>query len=253
MGMGRKLVALGVLAGAGLAAREAALGWQRTWGVRPEDVDRVLPGDDLVEDAAAEDTRSLVIGAPPEDVWPWLVQMGYGKAGWYSYDAVDMKGSSAWRIVPEWQDLDVGAIMPTHPGGGFVVKEMDPGHALVLYWDSALSAEQEAAAAAAAAAGRGEAMPPNLRAAGEFMTAAGRDFAASWAFVLEPAPGGTRLIERVRARMEEGGPFASVAASALGFGVFVMMRKQMLGIRDRAERTRREETIPVPLAAPIGV
>ena len=58
------------------------------------------------------DTRTIEVDAAPEDVWPWLVQMGYGRAGWYSYDQMDQKGRSADEIVPEWQGLAVGDTMP---------------------------------------------------------------------------------------------------------------------------------------------
>ena len=90
------------------------------------DADRALAGDDIVAPAPTIETRSIEIDAPPSDVWPWLVQMGYGRAGWYSYDSIDMAGGSTRRIVPEWQSLDVGDVVPTHPGGGFEVRAMLP-------------------------------------------------------------------------------------------------------------------------------
>src|SRR5215211_471483 len=113
--------------GAAAASAGAAIGVSRartefrTWGVDPATSNADLPGDELVPDAEALDTRCLDIVAPPEAVWPWLVQMGYGRGGWYSWDQLDMSMPSADRIVPELQQLAVGDIVPTHPGGGFEV------------------------------------------------------------------------------------------------------------------------------------
>ena len=69
--------------------------WRRTWGIDPREATKPLAGDDLVPVTSAVETRGITIDAPPEAVWPWLVQMGYGRAGWYSYDQLDMKGKSA--------------------------------------------------------------------------------------------------------------------------------------------------------------
>jgi hypothetical protein len=216
---------------AGAAGAMATREWWRTWGVAAADVAKPLPGDELVPDAEAVDTRGITIAAKPDEVWPWLVQMGFRRAGWYSYDTIDMNHPSVERIVPEWQSLAVGDVVPTHPSGGFVVKAMEPGRSLVLYNDTPTLAAQQAAAAE-----RGvEAMPSNLRASGAFLENAGPEFAASWAFVLEPVPEGTRLIERFRARMS-GGPMPWLLKPIVGFGVFIMTRRQMLGIRTRAER-----------------
>ncbi len=229
-----------VAAAAGAAAAYAfkVRPWYRTWGVDPADADQVLAGDDLVPDATVVETRGVDVGAPPDAVWPWLVQMGYNRAGWYSYDVVDMKGTSVDRIVPELQELAVGDLVPNSPDTAFAVRVLDPGHALVLYADEKLVEEQVAAAQERRAAGdEVEATPANLRAAGRMMPAM-PGFAASWAFVLKPLDDGrrTRLVERFRVRMPAPeGPAASVMAGAFGLGVFAMTRKQMLGIRDRAE------------------
>src|SRR5688500_9140544 len=123
-------------------------GWMRlrrdhaTWGLVPADGARALPGDDLVPDADIVETRSLDIAAPPSAVWPWLVQMGYGRGGWYSYDQVGTRGPSAGTIVPELQELADGDLVPTHPGGGFVARVVDAPHALVLYLDATLVRDQ---------------------------------------------------------------------------------------------------------------
>jgi hypothetical protein len=229
--------------GAAIASAGAAIGFVRareafnTWGVDQSEADRTLAGDDLVPDAEAVDTRIIDIAAPPEAVWPWLVQMGYGRAGWYSYDELDMDHASAEQIVPELQHVEIGDVFPTHPGGGFVVRVVEPEKALVLYADRELV---EAQAKAAMTTESLENAPANVRAAGAYLDASmPGEFRASWAFVLEPRPdSGTRLIERFRGRMEpiegKAAPPA-IAGKALLFGLFVMVRRQMLGIRDRAE------------------
>jgi hypothetical protein len=72
-----------------------------------------MPGDDVVDDAQFNATRAITIDAAPEDVWPWIVQLGYGRAGFYTYDLVDNAGvPSADRVVPELQDLHVGSVIP---------------------------------------------------------------------------------------------------------------------------------------------
>ena len=117
-----------------------------------------LPGDEVIADANAGETRAITIAAPPDAIWPWLVQMGYGRGGWYSYDAMDMEGASAFRIEPELQELKVGDVVPTHPAGGFVVSSIEPNRSLVLYLDSDLVRSQ----AEAAKAGNGAEGPANI-------------------------------------------------------------------------------------------
>ena len=232
--LGAAVTAAGV--GAFIRGRQ----WWATWGHDPAEAERVIPGDDLVGDAKAVDTRGITIEAPPVAVWPWLVQMGYGRAGWYSYDRMDMKGRSADEIHPEWQSLSAGDVMATDPGGGFVVRELEPERVLVLYIDDAIVRSQRGPGGAAADLGRSE-VPAGLEASGRLMGSAmpGR-FAASWAFVLEPlGESRTRLIERVRFGAEDRGG-ARAAAPFLGFGVFVMMQKQMREIAARAEGAPRD-------------
>ena len=92
-------------------------------------------GDDIVSDAHAQLTHAASIDAPPQDVWPWLLQMGCQRAGWYSWDALDNAGvRSAERIIPELQHLAVGDVLPARPGGagGFKVLRIVPERALVL-------------------------------------------------------------------------------------------------------------------------
>ena len=245
----RRIVVGSTIAAAGWAAFYTASRWYASWGKDPANAGRELPGDDLVTDAAKVDTRSITIAAPPSAVWPWLVQMGYGRAGWYSYDRLDMRGRSADEIHPEWQTLAVGDVLPTDAGGGFVVKALEPEHALVVFIDSDVMAEQRGGASDGEPAVTDA---PGLAASGRVMSATMPPrFAASWAFVLEPVgTDQTRLIERVRFGVEPGSRGAVPAGPLLGFGVFVMMQRQMLGIRDRAEDAAAPGASPATAALP---
>jgi hypothetical protein len=230
--------AVAATAGAAAVGALAIRPWWRSWGVEAGDAALTFAGDDLVPDATVVETRGVEIDAPPDAVWPWLIQMGYNRAGWYSYDLVDMKGASVDQIVPELQHLAVGDLVPNSPDTAFVVRSLEPGAALVLYADEKTVEEQVAAARSRKDAGEAtEETPANLKAAGKMMPAMA-GFAASWAFVLQPLAEGsrTRLVERFRVRMPAPeSPAAAALAGAFGFGVFAMTRKQMLGIRDRAE------------------
>ena len=237
-----KMIIGSAIAAASWLAFVAMRQWWKTWGVVPDEATRPLPGDELVPEAQASDTRGITIEAPVDTIWPWLVQMGYGRGGWYSIDQLDMRGRSADTIVEAWQDLAVGEIVPTHPGGGFEVKRLEPNHALVLYGDpSTMQPARDADS---------DVMPAGLAASGTFLAQTPSEFKASWAFVLEPVgPDRTRLIERMRYWGGEGTPVAKAALSLLGFGAFVMMQRQMLGIRSRAEQLAIEEALP-PIPAP---
>jgi hypothetical protein len=206
-----------------------------TWGVDPEETGRALPGDDLVPDATLVETRGIAIDARPEDVWPWLMQMGYGRGGWYSYDQMDNSGRSADRVMAELQDLSVGDIMPTWPGGGFKVAAMDDGRSLSLYLDSDLVKEQQRAAQTKGTAGASA----GVKVAGGMGGTAMPDFRASWTFVLVPVDDGTRtrVVERLRAWTPKPSPAHKVALPMFGVGVFLMTRKQLLGLKARVERS----------------
>ena len=193
----------------------------RGWGLDPHEAELPLPGDDLIADPSHVETRGITIHAPVTKVWPWLVQMGVGRAGWYSYDLLDNKGSGA-TVMPEFQDLKVGDIMPTHPGGGFSVKVVDRERALVLYTDTDTLRSQ---------AGRTENESyPEIK--------------ASWAFYLQPEDGGTRLIERFRAKTPGSGPATAVLGEIMGTGIVLMTRKQMLSIKELVERLELAATEP---------
>lgn len=236
-----KLVVFSVLAGMAIAFYLQLRQQQQTWGVVPRDVERSLAGDDLIASPDIIETRSLTVEAAPSAVWPWLVQMGHGRGGWYSYDRLDMKGSSAGSILPQFQDLAAGDIVPTHPGGGFVVKVVEPQKALVLYLDHELVRSQIEASVAehgeAALAAVDEDLPGGLQFAGALGGLTMPEFRATWSFVLEPEAGGTRtrLIERFRVWTAEAGLPQKLGMPVMGLGVFAMTRKHMLGVKERAE------------------
>ena len=140
-----------------------------------------LPGDDFLADADAELTHSVTIQARPDEVWPWLVQMGSRRAGFYSLDLFDNAGRpSARELHPEWQELRVGDVIPATPTGhdGFEVLALEEHRWLVLgsLFDAAAKRQL-----------RFTAPRPD------------RYWQMTWAFVLEPlADGSTRLTVRVQ-------------------------------------------------------
>jgi hypothetical protein len=103
--------------------------WQMRWGATDEEVQRSMPGDDVVKHPTFNATRAVTIQARPEEIWPWLVQIGCTRAGMYSYDWLDNAGiRSAQRILPEFQHLEVGDFIPMTPDGkqGMWVKAFEP-------------------------------------------------------------------------------------------------------------------------------
>jgi hypothetical protein len=234
----KRFIVGATIAAGSWAAYVAARRWWTTWGLDAEVSARSLPGDDLVPNPNASDTRVITIDASPALVWPWLVQMGFGRAGWYSYDALDMKGSSSDSIKPELQALALDDLVPTDPDGGFRVKVLEPEHSLVLYVDTAMVAARPnrrpsrargSAGIAVSGAALQAAVPP--------------EFKAAWAFVLEPLEGDrTRLIERFQVRFESPQLGPRLAGPLLGFGVFVMTQRQMMGIKVRAEKLAHDRT-----------
>lgn len=199
--------------------------WKHRWDASPDERETPMPGDELVPTPTTVETRAITINAPPSAVWPWLVQMGHGRAGWYSYDQLDRHGGGTWQLMPQFEDLQIGAIVPTHPHGGFKVAGLEHEHTLVLHLDTGLVREQVATArgTAGATTPEGDSAVP--------------EFSVSWTFVLRPLPNSkTRLIERVRISIPEGRKGVFALQRAAGFGIFLMQRKQLLGIKTRAER-----------------
>lgn len=211
------LVAAGIELG--LVAGSCYARWlkprQERWGATDEEVRAVLPGDDLLADADGQVTRAITIDAPPDAVWPWLVQLGADRAGFYSYDWLeDLFGlgiHSADRVVDEWQRLEVGDVVyaARSRGGGWYVVEIHPGEALVLQM---------------ADLDRGTPLRRGT-AAWEFQ----------WTFALRDLDDGrSRLL--VRERVGFSTPVVRALMAPLGPVSFVMTRRMLIGIKQRVER-----------------
>jgi hypothetical protein len=188
--------------------------WQLRWGATNEECDAILAGDDLIANPDLTATRAITVPALADRVWPWIVQLGQGRGGFYSYDALEnLVGCdihSADRIVPQWQDLKVGDQVKLHPEVGLAVAVVEPGRALVLRGGVPMGA-----------------VPPPY------------DF--TWAFVLREQPDGTtRLL--VRERYAYTQPGAGFLVEPVAVVAFVMSQRMLRGIRDRAERGGRPTT-----------
>jgi hypothetical protein len=127
-------------AGAAAAAAVGLVRAGRTLGALPSEVVAALPGDEVDPAATSVTTRAVRIAAPPAAVWPWLVQMGYRRGGWYAIDALErligagdfLTGGSAERIVPELQDLAVGDRVALNDRAYLVVAQLEAPRVLVL-------------------------------------------------------------------------------------------------------------------------
>lgn len=111
--------------------------WFNRWGTTPEERARAMPGDHLIPRPMSGAMQVVTVEAPPEDIWPWLVQLGYQRGGLYSYDWLDrlfgfLDRPSANRILPEFQHLAVGDTIPWGHGEVLTVALIDPPHVLVL-------------------------------------------------------------------------------------------------------------------------
>ncbi|GAA1985436.1 SRPBCC family protein [Catenulispora subtropica] len=201
---------------AGLAALAAVavaypLAWRErclTWGARPEEAALEMPGDDLLPAAPVVSTRAVGVAAPASAIWPWLVQMGPGRAGAYTYDWVEnlfgLNMHSADEILPELQDLAVGDVIALGDKLRMRVEILEPERAMVLFSD---------------------------------------DGAWVWSFGLYPeGPAMTRLVSRNRIQ----DPRTGLVTRALSMylmepGSLVMERKMLLGVKERAERLYRRD------------
>jgi hypothetical protein len=179
--------------------------WHERWGATEEEASMALPGDDLIVDAAAQTTRAITVDADPAHVWPWLVQMGHGRGGLYSWDALDrlfgvLDRPSATRILPEYQDLAAGDVIPVKHGPDFPVLVVEPERTLVL--------------------GSGD-----------------PSFPVTWQTVLRPLPeGGTRLITRNRLGRVAG--TSRLVAAAFELPTFVMVKRWLEVLKERGEGLR---------------
>jgi len=178
--------------------------WHLRWGATDEEVRGPMPGDDIVPRASFNATRAITIQAPPERVWPWIVQIGYRRAGWYTYDLLDNAGyESADHIIEEFQHPKIGDWIPmaskVNETTAFRVKALETNQWLL--WEKPGS---------------------------------------TWAWKLIPlANGGTRLITRLKATYAWESPaIALMTLILMEFGDFPMMRRVLKGIKLRAEKMR---------------
>ncbi len=181
--------------------------WYSKWGATENEVNMSLPGDDQVPNPVLQSTRAITIQAPVSAVWPWLVQMGQGRGGLYSYERLEnLVGCdmhNADRIMPEHQQLKVGDKIRLVPEGRdpyFLVSAIEPDRAIILCGDD----------------------PPT-----------------TWAFILQAIDeNATRLIVRWRQ------DYKPTLANVIGWRLvtdpitFVMERKLLQGIKARAEAFR---------------
>ena len=110
---------------------------QLRWGATNEEIRRIMPGDEIVEAPAFNATRAVTIKASPSEIYPWIVQMGLNRAGWYSYDLLDNLGrKSEEEILPIFQNVQVGTLIPMSPNNnyGLWVKEFKTEE-WMLWWD----------------------------------------------------------------------------------------------------------------------
>lgn len=214
-----------VLVGAAALAVGAALPVIRTWmlhfGATEAELDARLPGDDLIPTPDLVATRVVGIAATPDEVWPWVAQLGQGRGGFYSYDCLEnLVGCdvhSADRVEGQWQDVQVGDPFRLHPQVALEVVLVDPGRALVVR--GAVGATGATAATAASSAGA----PPY-------------DF--TWTFALRRGrDGGTRLL--VRERYGYTRRSAALLVEPVAVISFAMTQRLLRGLRDRAERSTR--------------
>ncbi|MFC7530111.1 SRPBCC family protein [Actinoplanes sp. GCM10030250] len=197
-----------LLIGAGLAV--AVSPWARrryvTWGATPEEITGTLPGDDLLPDAGLVSTRAITIDAEPSAVWPWLVQMGSGRGGAYTYDWIEnlfgLSMHSADAILPQFQQLAVGDTLPLgSEGPAMRVEICEPERTLAFRSD---------------------------------------DGAWVWIFETRPDRGATRLISRNRISPPGTGRAARLVYDVvMAPGSLIMERRMLHGIKERAERIGR--------------
>ena len=199
------------------------------WGSTDEEVELQLPGDELVEDPKLQATHAITIQAPPSQVWPWIVQIGQGRGGFYSYDFIEnsigLDIHSTSRIHPEYQELKAGDQIPLSPDGfGIPVVVIEKDRTLVLFGDT----RQEES-------GQELVLQP-----GDYM-------AASWGFYLfETIDGSTRLVERIRIDWNDAPHNTFFYRVFLEPGSFIMERKMLLGIKERAENRAMSMQEPEP-------
>lgn len=193
-------------------------GWYNRWGATPEEVTKPLPGDELVPEPRLGYTHAITIEASPENIWPWLAQMGQGRGGLYSYDGLENLAGcnihSVEHVLPEYQILQVGDLIRLGPQGYpcFAASSVDPGRTLVL-----ISAD------------------PKTGQAVQLTAQIDKGYSiATWQFILQPLDENTtRLLVRQRLSYSSDLTWVWRLTEPVAF---VMERKMMLGIRRRAEK-----------------
>jgi hypothetical protein len=221
-----------IVIGIGIAAVVAGLVYAlviRPWhfrrGATDAEVRRSLPGDDLVPDPKCGYTHAITINTPASEVWPWLVQIGYKRAGWPSHDflhrlmgiagCMDDERRSAKRIIPELQDLKVGDAVEIAPGMGYVVEGLEPEQALIL--QSRLDI------------GKGQSFSSSEPLPEKFLV-------SSWVWLLEEIDETTtRLIVRVRSDYTPGLISTLSAQIPNELGSLVMQPKTLQVLKQRSE------------------
>jgi hypothetical protein len=173
-----------------------------TWGATPDEVARELPGDELLVTADIVSTRAVTVDAPPSAIWPWLVQMGSGRGGAYTYDWIEnllgLGMHSADEILPQFQNVKLGDEMEIGPNGlKMGVEVLDRERVFTIRLSDAKWV---------------------------------------WIFALFPEADSTRLVSRNRIATPDASPLIRlVNLMLMEPGSLVMERKMLLGIKQRAE------------------
>jgi hypothetical protein len=221
-----KLYLEGVIGAAAIAATVILSPFLRrrysTWGAADDELQRPIPGDELVPNPKSQLTMAVTVQAPAAEVWPWFVQLGCQRAGWYSYDLLDNGGvPSADRIIPEYQQLDVGDIVKAMPKGdfGFPVAIIEPNRQLTLAGTTNTETGEQA-----------DPEDPELD----------TYFSGNQTFLLDEGDErNTRLIFRMRIDWNPG-LLSNIAYRGVVEPLsFVMARKTLLNVKQRAEAMAR--------------
>jgi len=193
--------------------------WRVRWGATDEEVKKKLPGDDAVSHPRVGWTHAITVQAPIEKVWPWLAQIGQGRGGFYSYEflenLVGCQIYNADQILPDCQDLQVGDSISLHPLAQLPVALLEPGRGYLLSVDISKLTQ-----------------PDN--------TAVDNPIIVGWLIYSYPLDEKScRVISRWRVSYKPGFKnelsFGKPIIEPLGF---VMDRKMLLGIKQRAERAQ---------------
>lgn len=177
--------------------------WFARWGTTPEERTRVMAGDAIIANPTDVTTHAVTVNAPPQDIWPWLAQMGTGRGGLYSYDWLDrlfgfLDRPSADRILPEFQNLSLGDTIFLGPREQLTVAALEPNRELALSYNA-------------------------------------HDFEWVWQFGLYPLDDErTRLVTRGTERVPKT-VSGWIMMRVMEPAAFIMTRRMLLGVKARAE------------------